>query len=111
MALIKCDECNHDVSNKAASCPNCGAPISKTASKQQFPIIVTPPKSRSLAIALSLFLGGLGIHKFYVNQPFWGVLYLVFCWTFIPAILGVLEAIVWLFTSEKSFQKQYGPKT
>ena len=27
MALIKCEECGHDVSTKAANCPNCGAPI------------------------------------------------------------------------------------
>lgn len=27
MALIKCGECNHDVSDKAAACPKCGAPI------------------------------------------------------------------------------------
>ncbi len=26
MALIKCKECGHDVSTKATSCPNCGAP-------------------------------------------------------------------------------------
>lgn len=29
MALIKCDECGKEVSEKAASCPNCGNPISK----------------------------------------------------------------------------------
>lgn len=28
MALIKCSECGHDVSDKAAACPSCGAPIS-----------------------------------------------------------------------------------
>ena len=27
MALIKCPECNHDVSEYADSCPNCGCPI------------------------------------------------------------------------------------
>ena len=26
MALIKCDECSQEISNKASSCPNCGAP-------------------------------------------------------------------------------------
>jgi predicted amidophosphoribosyltransferase len=28
MALINCVECNHEVSDKASSCPKCGAPIS-----------------------------------------------------------------------------------
>lgn len=27
MALIKCSECNNEVSDKAISCPKCGAPI------------------------------------------------------------------------------------
>ena len=27
MALIKCKECGHDVSDKASKCPNCGCPI------------------------------------------------------------------------------------
>ncbi len=29
MALVKCDECGHGVSTKAAACPNCGAPPPK----------------------------------------------------------------------------------
>lgn len=29
MALIKCKECGHEISDKATSCPNCGAPLSK----------------------------------------------------------------------------------
>lgn len=28
MALIECSECGHQVSDKASSCPSCGAPIS-----------------------------------------------------------------------------------
>ena len=29
MALIKCKECGHEVSDKASTCPNCGCPIEK----------------------------------------------------------------------------------
>ena len=28
MALINCPECNKQISDKAAACPNCGCPIS-----------------------------------------------------------------------------------
>ena len=28
MALVKCLECGHQISDKASSCPSCGAPIS-----------------------------------------------------------------------------------
>lgn len=29
MALIKCPECGKEISDKAASCPNCGFPITQ----------------------------------------------------------------------------------
>jgi TM2 domain-containing membrane protein YozV len=64
-------------------------------------------KNRVLAIVLALFLGGLGIHRFYVGRAGSGVIYLLFCWTGIPAIVAVLEALCWLFTSNQSFQKRY----
>ncbi len=33
MALIKCSECDNDVSDKAAACPKCGAPVAGVKSK------------------------------------------------------------------------------
>jgi TM2 domain-containing membrane protein YozV len=70
--------------------------------------MVTAPKSRSAAILLAMLLGGLGIHKFYLNRLGWGVIYILFCWTFIPAIIGFIEGIIYLFMSEQDFQKNYG---
>lgn len=32
MSLIQCPECNHDVSDKAVSCPNCGYPMNSPTS-------------------------------------------------------------------------------
>ena len=32
MALIKCSECGHEVSDKASACPNCGCPASEFVS-------------------------------------------------------------------------------
>lgn len=37
MALISCSECGKEVSEKAASCPNCGAPISSNSSVSLHP--------------------------------------------------------------------------
>jgi len=48
-------------------------------------------------ILLALFLGGLGAHKFYSGRTGMGILYLVFCWTLIPAIVALIEAIIALF--------------
>jgi TM2 domain-containing membrane protein YozV len=50
-------------------------------------------KNPTVAILLALFLGGIGIHKFYMGQPVAGILYLIFCWTGIPAIIAFFEAL------------------
>lgn len=38
MSLIKCPECNKDISNKARSCPNCGCPINI---KSKYQVMIT----------------------------------------------------------------------
>ena len=48
-------------------------------------------KSVSSGVLLALFLGGLGIHKFWLGEIVFGVFYLIFCWTFIPAIIAIVE--------------------
>lgn len=49
-------------------------------------------KSRTTATVLALLLGGIGAHHFYLGKIGLGVLYLLFVWTLVPAMLGVLEA-------------------
>jgi hypothetical protein len=44
-----------------------------------------------VGILLALFLGGLGIHHFYLRRTGLGVLYLCFFWTPIPWVLGFIE--------------------
>lgn len=39
-----------------------------------------------------------------------GLLYLLFCWTFIPAVIGLIEAIIFMTTSEESFNAKYNSK-
>lgn len=48
-------------------------------------------KDRTVALLLTLFLGGLGAHRFYLGQTGLGILYLVFCWTFIPMFVAFVE--------------------
>ncbi len=50
-------------------------------------------KSTSTGILLALFLGGIGAHWFYMGRTGRGVVYLLFCWTFIPGILAIFDAI------------------
>lgn len=64
-------------------------------------------KDKSIAAILALFLGGFGIHRFYLNQPVLGILYLIFCWTFIPAFIGLIDFICFLAMSKNSFDLKY----
>lgn len=43
---------------------------------------------------LAFFLGGLGVHKFYVGKIGQGILYVVFCWTYVPAFIAFVEFII-----------------
>lgn len=65
-------------------------------------------KNRIAAVLFALFLGGLGVHKFYLGQVGQGVLYLIFCWTFIPAIVAFIEGIVYLTMTDEKFAQKYG---
>ncbi|OGV33967.1 MAG: hypothetical protein A2020_11405 [Lentisphaerae bacterium GWF2_45_14] len=65
-------------------------------------------KNRGIAAILAFFLGTFGIHKFYLGRPFQGLLYLLFCWTAIPGVLGVIEAILYLLTTDDDFHQNYG---
>jgi hypothetical protein len=69
---------------------------------------IHPRKNRIVAIALALMLGGIGAHKFYLGQPMWGILYLAFCWTLVPSLVGFVEGLGYLFTSEEIFLSRYG---
>jgi TM2 domain-containing membrane protein YozV len=47
-----------------------------------------------VGVLLSFFLGCFGIHHFYLGRTGLGILYCCFCWTGIPAILGLIECFV-----------------
>lgn len=51
-------------------------------------------------VLLAFFLGGLGVHKFYAGKIGKGFLYLIFSWTTIPEIIGIVEAIHTIFTKK-----------
>lgn len=65
-------------------------------------------KNRIIAAVLAFFLGGLGVHKFYLGRIGWGIVYLLFCWTFIPSIVAFIEFIIYLCTSDEDFARKYG---
>ena len=43
---------------------------------------------------LAFFLGGIGVHKFYAGKTSTGILFILFCWTFIPSFIAFVDFIV-----------------
>ena len=66
-----------------------------------------PAKNKVLAGILAIFLGCLGIHKFYLGKKWAGVLCILFFWTYIPTFAGVIEGIFILAQSDEKFKKKY----
>jgi TM2 domain-containing membrane protein YozV len=62
-------------------------------------------KNKNTYALLALFLGGFGVHKFYVGQIGKGILYLIFAP--ITAVLGFFQGIYWLLSSTESFDNKY----
>jgi hypothetical protein len=49
-------------------------------------------KDPTTGVLLAIFLGWLGVHHFWMGNTLAGVLYLVFSWTLIPALVSLIEA-------------------
>lgn len=67
-------------------------------------------KSKITAGLLALLLGGLGAHKFYLGKIGAGIAYLLFCWTFIPAVVALVEGIIYLVQDDRAFARSQGVK-
>ena len=55
---------------------------------------------------LSILLGDIGVGHFYTGQTLRGVLDILFCWTGVPAIIGLVEGIICLCDSEDAWSKK-----
>jgi TM2 domain-containing membrane protein YozV len=64
-------------------------------------------KDKTTAFILAWFFGGLGIHRFYLGENGAGLLYFIFCWTFIPAFIAFFEGLSYLTTSKEAFDLKY----
>ena len=133
-ATVKfCSNCGGDVQEGAYACPKCGFAIRskrhycfhcgvKTDPEQvmcvQCGVALVSPASSGLELfggtkqklpagLFAILLGSFGVHKFYLESWGWGLIYLLFCWSALPGIIGIFEGIVLLTMDDQAFDMRY----
>ncbi|MDY6335437.1 MAG: TM2 domain-containing protein [Succinivibrionaceae bacterium] len=118
---VFCSRCGTKIPAEASFCPKCGAPrpgvavqptaqpvinvlvnntaaagAAATATATQPAAEPVPPRriNKVTYIILALLLGWIGVNEFYAGHTGTGILCLLFCWTYIPAIMGLIKAII-----------------
>mgnify|MGYP000974180703 CR=1 FL=1 len=122
---MQCPQCGTDNRNGVSTCVVCGAELITQVKPSNIPNIPDIPlsqttdpystysqapistKNKSTAGILAILLGSFGAHKFYLSKSGLGVLYLLFCWTGIPGVVGIIEGIIYLTMSDRDFALKY----
>ncbi len=120
-----CPQCGAPAPDNAVKCEYCGAAIAPAAAPATpAATIGTPPqvvyvnpqdvaranwpvKNKLVAGILGILLGAWGIHDFYLGKTGAGILSILFCWTGIPAIIGLVEGVMILCSNDENFQIKY----
>ncbi|HAR49189.1 MAG TPA: hypothetical protein DCR81_03650 [Smithella sp.] len=95
-----CYNCGVEVNPQQAMCVKCGVGLKGGSSG-------TGGKKKTTAGICAILVGGVGVHKFYHGSWGWGILYILFCWIYIPAILGVIEGIIYLTMDDAKYDDKY----
>lgn len=102
-----CNNCGKEIDPNQAFCPNCGAPIANNAAPNmnapQYNNVVNDPtksdKDWLVALLLCIFVGGLGIHRFYVGKTGTGILWLLTAGCFgIGTLVDLIQIVMGNFT-------------
>ena len=132
-----CRNCGKEVDSNAVACPACGVPprLEKkycfNCGQPTMPVqaictkcgvslttsVSSGDKSKVAAGLLGIFLGALGIHKFYLGYTKEGVIMLLIAtiggfFTFgiaagVMYLIGLIEGIIYLTKSDEEFNQQY----
>ena len=64
-------------------------------------------RSKGVAAVLALLLGGFGVNFFYLGQIGVGIACIIFSFTGIPSLIGVICAIYYICMSNEEFDQKY----
>ena len=103
-----CANCGGSLAPNSIACMKCGVAADYGVDKQQAPDnSVTleegkwcpEGKDKTTAILLAFFLGGIGMHNFYLGESKKGILRLLTCWFGLGGILALIDFIKMLIGS------------
>ncbi len=103
-----CANCGGQLSPNAVACMTCGVSADYGSANKKGNTGIPgldnsswcpADKEKILAILLAFFLGGLGIHNFYLGETKKGILKLLTCWIGIGGILAIIDFIKMLIGS------------
>lgn len=93
-----CKHCGNQIDKEAVVCIHCGLQVEELKlAPQQVAHYRINPRNKWVALLLCVFLGLLGIHKFYEGKILLGVVYIIANALFITPILVVIDFIIILF--------------
>ena len=138
MYIHQCPECGKQYSTQEkvnrVKCPYCGAETNVSYSDQERPnyqeqwkqfgdqasaamddVFSNGPsgKSRGVAGLLALFLGGLGLHYFYMNKTNAGVVFLLItllsCGVLgiVTQIISIIQAVLFFTSTQQEFEQKW----
>lgn len=96
--MVYCNQCGSEVRAENTFCEECGAEVTETNAVIEAEY---SDKNKTVAIALALFVGSFGAHKFYLGDLKKGIIYLGFFWTGIPFFLALYDAYQYYSKSQK----------
>lgn len=90
-----CSNCGKEINPGAVICTNCGASVKATTTV----VASGEQKSKLVAVLLAFFLGGIGIHDFYLGYNKYGVIKIVLtCCTGVGGGIWALVDFIRLLT-------------
>jgi len=112
-ARINCPICDEDISARAKKCRHCGEALDPQLQQTEMMragggVPYTRTKSKVAAGIFAILLGFVGVHKYYLGRIGQGILYTLFSITGIPALLGLVEGIIYLTMDDERFWQKYG---